>query len=362
MAPPTAQESVIELKPSGLKLSVLALLKARKPVCIWGPPGIGKSQMVRQVANSLYAADYGYTLDAAGNAYDQAGTPTADLPWLRDIRASLLDPAELMGLPHIVDGEARYARPSWFPTDGTGVLFLDELNRAPVQVLNALLQLVLDRRIGPHILPDGWRIVAACNRVQDGGGVQKMTYALKKRFTHLYGIADLDEWTTWAIDADIDPYIIGYVRYRPEHFYSYDPKTESGTDPRTWEYVSDVLKSGPPPEVELPLVAGNTGYGVAGEVLAFLRTARKCPSVDAILMNPTTAPVPGPTEASSLYAIAAALARRMDDQNAEAAIAYLERMPLEYAAFAVKDAVQRDEGIAHTGAFTRFVVSHPEIM
>ena len=122
------------------------LTSIHQPVFLWGAPGVGKSQIVSQVAAMRGMA-------------------------LRDIRAVLLDPVDLRGLPRLTDaGTAVWCPPAFLPGAGDppqGILFLDELNAAPPLVQAACYQLILDRAIGEYRLPDGWSIVAAGNREKD---------------------------------------------------------------------------------------------------------------------------------------------------------------------------------------------------
>src|ERR1700674_2098107 len=147
------------MKPSEITQALDICLQAFQPVILWGKPGIGKSNIVHQTAarNSLQ---------------------------LIDVRAVLLDPVDLRGLPHVNgDNRAHWAIPDFLPRNGAGILFLDELNRAAQLVQNACLQLVLDRKLGEYTLPEQWRVVAACNA--SGTGTSKMSDALTNRFVHL---------------------------------------------------------------------------------------------------------------------------------------------------------------------------------
>ena len=180
------------MKSSSISVALPSLMEARQPVFIWGGPGIGKSALVRQVAA-------------------QAGLP------LRDIRALLLDPVDLRGLPFLgSDGRAKWAAPECLPQDGCGILFLDELNAAPAMVQAACYQLVLDRKLGEYSLPDGWAIVAAGNREGDRGATTRMPAPLRNRFVHLDFELDLEEWSRWAVAAGIRPEVIAFLRFRPE--------------------------------------------------------------------------------------------------------------------------------------------------
>ncbi|MDE3179672.1 MAG: MoxR family ATPase, partial [Acidobacteriota bacterium] len=131
------------MKPSGIAEALRVLVRARQPVFVWSGPGMGKSSVVAQVAAGLKLQ-------------------------LRDVRALLLDPVDLRGLPFLgSDGRSNWATPDFLPQDGEGILFLDELNAAPAMVQASCYQLILDRKLGEYALPDGWAIVAAGNRDSD---------------------------------------------------------------------------------------------------------------------------------------------------------------------------------------------------
>jgi MoxR-like ATPase len=150
------------MKPSRVETVLSHTLTTRWPTFLWGPPGVGKSSIVRKIAG-----DRGLHL--------------------LDVRASLLDPTDLRGLPYVADDRARWSPPSFLPhdPDSQGLLFFDELNAAPPLVQASLYQLTLDRRVGEYELPAGWSIVAAGNRAEDGSVTYRMPAALANRFIHL---------------------------------------------------------------------------------------------------------------------------------------------------------------------------------
>jgi hypothetical protein len=324
------------MKPSHLAQALDVCLRSKQPACIWGAPGIGKSQVVHQVAA------------ATGRE-------------LRDVRAVLLDPVDLRGLPHLNgDGRSHWAIPEFLPRDGAGILFLDELNRAPALVQNSCFQLVLDRKLGEYELPPDWHVIAACNRESDGGGVTRMSSALCNRFVHLDCEPDLDDWGKWAVSHGIEPAVIAFLRFRPELLHNFDRTKKAFPSPRSWEFVSRITGENPGKNVELAIFEGTVGHGAAIEYAAFLGLFRSLPSIDAILLNPDKAPVP--KDAATLWAIAAGLARRASDQNFRRVITYLDRMPQEYAVLTVKDAVARDQGLTSTAEFTGWAVAHAEVV
>lgn len=326
----------ISLKPSEISKAVETCILAKQPVAVWGEPGVGKSQVIQQTAKRLNLA-------------------------CQDVRAVLLDPVDLRGLPHVNgDGRAHWAIPEFLPRDGNGVLFLDELNRAPQLVQNACLQLTLDRKLGEYELPEGWTVVIACNRESDGGGVVKMSSALSNRFVHVNQVVDLDDWCKWAAGAGIDPVVIAFLRFKTDLLHKFDRNARAFPSPRAWEFVSKIVGQNPAPAIMLALVAGAVGHAAAIEFMAFLKLYRSLPSIDAILLNPTGAPVP--TETSTLYAVSAALARRTTAQNFGRVLQYLDRLQAEFSVMAVRDAVTRDQQLTSTPEFTKWAVKNSDVI
>lgn len=325
------------MKPSQIAESVETLIKCRQPAFIWGPPGIGKSQIVAQVARKM----------------DRQ---------LIDLRAVLLDPVDLRGLPHVNgDSRAHWCQPDFLPRDGSGILFLDELPRAPQLVQNACLQLVLDRKVGEYTLPADWDIVSAGNRLSDGGGSFKLNSALSSRFIHLDAEADLEDFCRWAIANNIEPVVIAFVRFRTELLCKFDATTRNFPCPRSHEFVSNIIKANPSPAIEHDLYRGAYGDGAAVEFSAFMRLYRGLPSIDAILLDPKKAPIPK-DDPASLFAVACALGRRSTVDNFDRVTQYLNRLSDEYNVMAVKDAVARDAGIAGTPVFTKWAIKHSDVV
>lgn len=318
------------MKASQVAIAVESILKAGHPPFIWGKPGIGKSDMVRQVADKMFADDYGFTIDKYGKFHDKTGKYVTR-PYLIDIRAVLLDPVDLRGIPTVNGNHmAHWCPPAFLPREGRGILFLDELVQAPPLVQSACMQLVLDRMIGDYRLPDGWHIIAAGNREGDKSGAHRMNKALANRFIHIDFDVDIDEWVKWAIDHEIHPEIIAWVRFRPEMFNNFDPSKDDKAwcSSRTLEFLSHLIDTKPPQEIECDLYAGSIGTVAATDFVGFLRIYRNLPNPDLILKNPAKADVP--TDPATLYALCGALGHRADAKNIDQVIAYANRMPDEF--------------------------------
>ena len=307
-------------------------IQEQQPVFIWGSPGSGKSSVVNQLATELGIA-------------------------LRDIRALLLDPVDLRGLPFIgQDGRSQWATPDFLPQNGEGILFLDELNAAPAMVQASCYQLVLDRKLGEYTLPEGWAIVAAGNRDSDRAATTRMPTPLRNRFVHLDFEVDVQEWSEWAIKANVRPEVIAFIRFRPELLSAFDRDANAFPSPRSWEFVSRILNSRPNSSAEHELIAGAVGTGAATEFSAFLRMFRELPNIDSILLNPTQEPVP--ENAAAQYAVASALARCASDTNFDRIRLYLNRLPTEFRVLCVRDATLREPAIRCTAGYIQWAVQN----
>lgn len=185
-----------------------AAYRARRPVLLEGPTGIGKSQITAEFAT-------------------RAGLEH------RVLDLSLLEPPDLVGLPQLRDGRTHYAFPAELPTEGAGVLMLEELNRAEIPVMQPALQLLSARRLHAYELPPGWFCVAAINPEQDDYQVNRLDPALRSRFLQVVVRADRDEWMRWAAQANVFPIVQRVVREQPEVFAT--------SAPRSWAYAGEVL-------------------------------------------------------------------------------------------------------------------------
>ena len=327
--------------PKQIISALRTLISIRQPVFLWGAPGVGKSQVVAQVADDLGLA-------------------------LRDIRAVLLDPVDLRGLPRISsEGMAVWCPPSFLPASqdkSRGILFLDELNTAPPLVQAACYQLILDRAIGEYHLPDGWAIVAAGNRERDRSVTHRMPTALANRMVHLDFDAVLDDWLDWAREGGIRAEVRAFVRFRPRFLHSLDPALaeKAFPSPRSWEFVSRILDAGPEADVALELFRGTVGKAAAAEFAGFLDVWQNLPSVDEVLARPNDARVP--EEPAAMYALCEALGLAADTNNMEAIATYALRVQPEFGVLLMRDAVSRNAGLARTAAFARWAECNADVL
>lgn len=325
------------MKASQIKRSLLSAIAAKRPTFIWGSPGIGKSQVVAQVAKEIGVC-------------------------LTDVRVALLDPVDLRGLPSIKDGKTTWLSPDFLPVDGKGILFFDELNAGVPLVQAASYQLVTDRKLGEYTLPEGWIVFAAGNKETDRAITSRMSTALASRFAHLTFEVDLNDWVDWALSFGIEVEVVAFIRFRPGLLHSFDPakNEKSFPCPRTWEFVSDFLKVKPDKDIEFELFSGIVGEGAAAEFFGFLKMYRELPDLDAILMDPKGSKVP--EDPAALYAVAGGLARKSSPDNFNRVIQYADRLPVEFSVLMVRDSVKLNAEVAKTKAFVEWSAKNSEVL
>jgi MoxR-like ATPase len=347
------------MKSSQIKLALKTAIKAKRPVFLWGAPGVGKSDVVRQIADEIYGDGH---IDKRGRYHDDKGKFT-DRPYLRDVRAVLLDPVDLRGLPHVNgDNRTLWAIPDFLPREGRGILFLDEVNAAPPLTLAACYQLILDGRLGEYELPDGWIVIAGGNRETDRAVTTRMPSALANRFIHLTFEVDLNDWIAWALQAGIQTELIAFLRFRPNLLHSFDPQKNEKAfpTPRSWEFVSQLEAAGPDKSIEYDLISGTVGEGAAAEFLAFMRIFRTLPNPDSVLMHPEKAVVPD--DPATLYALCGALANKAGENNIDRVIQYAGRLPDEFSVLLVRDCVQRTPAVTNSRAFIAWAAKNADVL
>ena len=137
-------------------------------------------------------------------------------------------------------------------------------------------QLVLDRRLGEYTLPEGWSIIAAGNRETDRAVTTRMPTPLRNRFTHLNFEVDVQEWCEWAIHSTICPEVIAFIRFKPDLLSAFDRDANAFPSPRSWEFVSRILKSAPAREIEHELFSGTVVTGQPRNFPHFFAPSATC--------------------------------------------------------------------------------------
>ncbi|QKJ22343.1 AAA family ATPase [Poseidonibacter lekithochrous] len=308
------------MKASKLKQSLISLIDSKIPTFVWGNPGVGKSSLIRQIAQSK------------------------DMKFI-DLRLSLLDPTDLRGIPFFEADtkKAVWAKPEFLPntlSDDYGILFLDEINSAPPTIQAAAYQLILDRKIGEYTLPKNYAIIAAGNYESDRGVTYRMPTPLANRFIHLDFDLDFDEWKSWAYDTNIDSRIISFLAYKPQNLFTFDAKSKekSFATPRSWSFVNDVLKSSLDISLLEEVISGAIGKDSAIEFINYCKVMKDLPNIEEII-NGTLKVVP--ENNSVLYALCTGLTYALKkSESVETVTNILEyslELPNEFSVMLVRD-------------------------
>ena len=286
--------SVRQVGPKAAKRSIRKAIQTRRPTFLWGPPGIGKSDIVKQIG-------------------EDAGREVVD------VRLALWEPTDIKGIPYYNadQGKMVWAPPAELPTDpeSTAIIFLDELNSAPPAVQAAAYQLILNRRVGTYELPKGVDVVAAGNREGDRGVTYRMPAPLANRFIHLEMKIDFDDFQEWAVMNSVHPEVVGYVGFAKQDLYDFDPKSPSKAfaTPRSWVFVSDLLKDDDCDIDTLHnLIAGAVGDGLAVKFMAHRKIAGRLPKAEDILKGKVKDLQI--KEVSAMYSLTVSLCYELKDQ------------------------------------------------
>jgi MoxR-like ATPase len=252
------------------------------PVYLSGTIGIGKSQMVSGVSDSQRI---GFV----------------------DCRLSQVDAADVRGYPVVHQGKMCWVAPSFLPTEGKGILFLDEINLAPPLIQAAAYQLILDRRIGDYVLPEGWNVVAAGNRDSDRANVFEMAMPLANRFVHIEVEPDIESWTAWASKNGVNRHIVAFLNWKPSMLHKYDEnmKGYAFATPRSWAVCSRMVEGVSDWNDFKTFSAMAVGEGVAHEFVAFAKLSDKL-DLKEMLSEPDTCKLPD--EISIRYSLVSSLA------------------------------------------------------
>lgn len=329
MATAAKRNAITEIStitPSRLKLAIQHSLKRKRPLFIWGPPGIGKSDIVASVA----AAE---------------GRP------LIDIRLPLMEPTDMRGIPYLADVKIynekgvlvkdevgvpltekvfRWSNPSDLPTDpnSRALVFFDEMSAAPPSVQAATYQIILNRRIGTYKLPEDVVIVAAGNRVKDKGVAYNMPMPLANRFSHVTLAVDFDDWKEWAVLNRVHKDVVGYLSFQPNDLNNFQANadTYAFATPRSWYFVSELVqesnKDGEMVDANLPsdvlgdLIKGTVGEGPGIKFMTYRQSAANLPHAKDILEGKVTKL--NTKQIDVMYALTTALCYELVDSDKRA--------------------------------------------
>jgi MoxR-like ATPase len=326
---------MLALSPPELVELVIALPAARTPF-IWGPPGIGKSALVR-------------------NAADRLGLPCVTL------LGTQLAPEDLIGVPRVVKSDTRaehhvteFCPPRAILRDQPFLLFVDELNSAVPDVQKAFYSLILDRRLGDYLLPEGSRVVGAGNRIEDRALVRPMATALSNRMLHVALEPNADAWLSWGGENGIHPLVLAFVRARPDRLYETPPSdaTPAYPTPRAWHMLSDSLHA-VADELWPALAAGSVGDRAGAEFSAFAKRALLTPKLADLAEGRAVVP----DDPDLVYFLGASCLARLATKSADdgvvaaRALGVLAGTSMEVAVWTVDAALRKTKKTAALEAF-----------
>lgn len=333
-------------------------LKTMPSVMLWGPPGVGKSQAVRQIASVIER---------------KTGKRTE----VTDVRLLLFNPIDLRGIP-TANAEktlAVWLKPQIFQMDESNdvvnLLFLDEISAAPQSVQAAAYQITLDRVVGEHRLPDNCIVIAAGNRTTDKSVAYKMPKALANRLLHIDVEMSFSSWKNWAVNNGVNPMVIGYLTYKNDSLMRFDAASEdlAFATPRSWEMVSSILNQVNNSVADVfNLIAGLVGVGMATEFSTWCNVYKDMPDVEDIFEGKD---VVIPKKNDELYALTAAMTsyaskHRDEMDKIENSLVFAEKLPPDFSVVLMKNYMCIEKGyrekLMRCPAFSRWVSKKGSIL
>lgn len=298
-------------------------------VMLWGAPGVGKSQAIRQLARGIEEN-------------------TGKRAEVTDVRLLLFNPIDLRGIPTANADKtlAIWLKPQIFQMDESedvvNILFLDELSAAPQSVQAAAYQITLDRVVGEHKLPENCIVIAAGNRTTDKSVSFKMPRALANRILHIEVEESFDSWRAWAVSRGINSKVIGFLSFRSDYLMGFDASSDdlAFATPRSWEMVSNLLNNvSEDVDKMYNLIAGLVGCGVASEFRTWTHIYDQMPVISDIFdgKSPTL-----PEGADALYALVSSMVAYAREHRGELdrianSIGYASKMPPDFSTVLMKD-------------------------
>jgi hypothetical protein len=302
------------MKPSKIAGILEIALQKGYNVLLKGSPGISKTSVIEQVAKKL---DYDFITSVA----------------------SMSDPTDYRGLPSFNNGVAEFLPYSFLKKMLTAekplVVFFDDVGWASPATVNCLASLILNREVNEQKISPHVRFVSATNQKKDNSNVNNLSLAFLSRFHMVLEMKiSSEDWINWAINNNVNEFVIAYIKNRPEMLSTFTgAREEQFACPRTIKYLSDLIESG---IIDLESWSACVGQKFGIEFFAFYQLIKQVGNLPAeIMLNPKTARVD--LSPDLLYFIIISLANRSVDSNKfEIAMQYIERIPVEFQVFAVK--------------------------
>ncbi len=331
--------NIYRCSPRQVKQFTLEVMQAGLVPFIQSSPGMGKSSIVRSIAqeHNLHLIDH---------------------------RLSTSAPEDLSGLPRFDEnGFARFAPfADLFPIAGHAdpkdkngwILFFDEFNSASKGVQAAAYKTILDRMVGQHKLDDNVAMVAAGNLATDRAIVNNIGTAMQSRMVHIEMEINDKEWMEdIALKENYDKRIIAFLNMYPGKLMDFRPDHQEKTFccPRTWEFVNRLISGKEINDSYAPLLAGTITSGVAVEFVQFVRVFNSLVSIDSIISDPLNTNVPH--DNATKWAILSHLMEKVDMVNLDPVISYINRFDLPFRIIFFRSLLIRNADIRQHPVFIR---------
>lgn len=345
------------MRPSQLEEALYWHGLYRQPVIALSAPGIGKSSIFRKVFTMLGMEHHTINL-ALSDGTDLKGMPTF---------------SDVQGMKAI-----KWAKEHVFIRKEPIAIFLDELFQAQTQVMNAAAPIILESRIDDVFLAHGSWVCGASNRLEDKAGVNRAPSHIPNRATILGGLTvSVDEWAEYILEGGSSKVVTGkyqdplplpatrdwrvaqFLRMKPNALSEFNASELINATPRQWEWVAQFNEQ-LPESIAFNVIAGRVGEGHATALRAFIKVQSKIPSKEQILLNPKKAPVP--EEPSALYLVTGMLAQASNATTFDSVCTYAERIPPEFQAMLVKDAMRISPEVTSTKAFVQWGVKFADVL
>lgn len=344
--------SLFKLAATDIAAAIVTFFKAKRVPYFVGRPGCGKTAMVREGAKEIARL---------------VNAPVA----VREQHLASMSEVDIRGYLIPQGDQANFTKPEFWSTveqHPYGILFLDEFAQASHEMQKAVAPLLLDRRIGEYVLPDGWMVVCAGNRLEDNAGANSILSHVINRITMFNVEApDVDEWVGWAVGAGMPPELIAMAKLRPDVVFHAEIPDVADTPyctPRSIEIVGDLANNYPggitqmvAEPIGMCMLAGAVGDGAASEIAGMVRTTLRLPSFEQAMNAPETTVVP--SDLAEAYAMVMLVAVRADgDKHRETAAQYLTRFPVNIALTGIVALIRREKKFLHSKQFGKWVADN----
>jgi len=338
------------MTPKNLVELLKVAIPKKRNILIVGSPGLGKTDIVTDVCKEL-GVELIISHPVVSDPTDYKG-----LPFLT--KENGIEEAKFLPFSDLKD---------LITANKPTVFFLDDLGQAPASVQAAAMQLLLARRINGHIVSPNVSFIAASNRRQDKAGVQGILEPVKSRFASIIELeASLKDWCEWAIQHNMPPELIAFVRFRENNNQSilcnFNPSLDMSNSPcpRTIANVGIWMNDKIPPHLEFEVFKGAAGEAFATEFTSFLRISRSLPDPDEVIANPNKAEIPSKPDV--MFALLGAIAYRADEKNMDNIVTFANRLPSEFSVLLIKDCITKNVKLAKTNAFVNWSVKHGNLI